>query len=90
MTNQKFDSVWDAIEDDPVKREIYKLRSELIHVITQHIRANELKQREVAGLLGISQPRVSTLMKGDFESFRLDTLVGFAVKCGHTVSINAA
>jgi len=90
MTSQKFESVWDAIQDDPVKREIYKLRSELIHVITQHIRANELKQREVAGLLGISQPRVSTLMKGDFESFRLDTLVGFAVKCGHTVSINVA
>ena len=90
MTKQKFESVWDAIEDDPVKREIYKLRSELIHVITQHIRANELKQREVAGLLSISQPRVSTLMKGDFESFRLDKLVGFAVKCGQTVSIHAA
>ena len=90
MTNRKFASVWDAIEDDPVKREIYKLRSELIHVIAQYIRANELKQREVASLLGISQPRVSTLMKGDFESFRLDTLVGFALKCGHTVSIDAA
>jgi len=90
MTKQKFESVWDAIEDDPVKREIFKLRSELIHVINLHINASGLKQREVADLLGISQPRVSTLMKGDFESFRLDTLVGFAVKCGHTVSIDAA
>jgi len=90
MTKQKFESVWDAIEDDPVKREIYKLRSELIHVITQYIKANRLKQREVASLLGISQPRVSTLMKGDFESFRLDAMVGFAVKYGHTVSIDAA
>ena len=90
MTNRKSVSVWDAIEDEPVKREIYKLRSELIHVITQYIRANELKQRQVASLLSISQPRVSTLIKGDFESFRLDTLVGFALKCGHTVSIDAA
>ena len=90
MTKQKFESVWDAIEDDPVKREIYKLRSELMHVITQHIKTKYLKQREVAKLLGITQPRVSTLMKGDFESFRLDALVGFALKCGHTVSINAA
>jgi len=90
VSKQKFESVWDAIEDDPVKREIYKLRSELIHVITEYIKANKLKQREVASLLGISQPRVSTLMKGDFESFRLDALVGFAVKCGHTVSIDAA
>ena len=90
MNKQKFESVWDAIEDDPVKREIFKLRSELIHVITEYIKTSNLKQREVAMLLGISQPRVSILMKDDFESFRLDTLVGFAVKCGHTVSIDAA
>ena len=90
MTRKKFDSVWDALEDDPVKREIYKLRSELVHVIVEHIRANNLKQREAADLLGISQPRVSRLMKGDYESFRLDTLVSFALKCGHTVTIDAA
>ena len=89
MSKQKFDSVWDAIEDDPVKREIYKLRSELIHVITQYFKDNGLKQREVAQLLGVSQPRVSALMKGNFESFRLDTLVGFALKCGRTVRIEA-
>lgn len=90
MSNEKFENVWDAIEDDPVKREIYKLRSELMHVITRHIESSGLKQREVSGLLGISQPRVSTLMKGDFESFRLDALVAFALRCGHTVSIDAA
>ena len=90
MSKQKFDSVWDAIEDDPAKREIFKLRSKLISVITQYIKRNKYKQREVAELLGISQPRVSTLLKGDFESFRLDTLVGFAVRCGHKISIDAA
>ena len=90
MSGKKFDSVWDAIEDDPIQREVYKLRSELIHVINEHIKANKLKQREVAELLSISQPRVSTLMKGDYESFRLDTLVRFALRCGHTVSIDAA
>ena len=90
MSKRTFTSVWEAIEGDPVKREIYKLRSELIHVITLHIKDSGLKQREVAQLLGVSQPRVSALMKGDFESFRLDTLVGFAVRCGRTVSIQAA
>ena len=90
MSNEKFENVWGALEGDPVKREIYRLRSELMHTITQHIRSNELKQREVAGMLGISQRRVSTLMKGDFESFRLDSLVAFALKCGHSVRIDAA
>ncbi len=32
MSTKKFDSVWDALEDDPVKREIYKLRSDLLAV----------------------------------------------------------
>ena len=90
MSNEKFESVWDALEGDSVKREIYKLRSELMHEITEYIRSNELRQREVAGMLGISQRRVSTLMKGDFSSFQLDTLVAFALKCGHTVSIDTA
>lgn len=90
MSNERFECVWDALESDPVKREIYRLRSELMHAITHHIRSNELKQREVAGMLGISQRRVSTLMKGDFESFRLDSLVAFALKCGHSVSIDTA
>lgn len=86
----KYKSVWDAIEDDPVKREIFKLRSELMFVVQAHIRANQMKQREVATLLGISQPRVCILMKGDFESFRLDTLVSFAIRCGHKINIHAA
>ena len=90
MTKRKYASVWDAIEDDPVKREIFKLRSELTHAITSHINSRKLKQHEVAELLGISQHRVSNLLNGDHESFRLDTLVGFAVRCGHSVSIDAA
>ena len=89
MNKQTFGSVWDAIEDDPVKREICKLRSELIHVVIRHIRSQGLRQREAAQLLGISQPRVSTLMKGSYESFRLDTLVEFALRCGRTIDINA-
>lgn len=42
VSKQKFESVWDAIEDDPVKREIYKLRSELIHLINEYIKVNNL------------------------------------------------
>lgn len=90
MSSETFEQVWAAIEDDPRKGEIYKLRSEAMHTIAKHIRPNEPRQREVAGMLGISQRRVSKLLKRDFESFRLDTLVGFAVRCGHKVSIDIA
>ena len=69
MKAKVYDSVWDALEDDPVKREIYKLRSELIHLISKSIAKRELKQREVAELLGISP---STLYRR-LREYELDT-----------------
>ena len=45
MSKEKYESVWDAIEDDSVKREIYKPRLELMHLITQHIVSKGLSCR---------------------------------------------
>ena len=36
-----------------------------------------LKQREIGGLLGISQPEVSHLMNGEFQRFSDGTLINF-------------
>lgn len=67
-----FESVWDALEDDPVRQENLKLRSELMITISETIKGRGLKQQqEVADLLHISQPRVSALLKGKIDEFRL-------------------
>jgi len=86
----KFASVWDALEDDPVRQENYKLRSELMITISETIQARGLKQQDAADLLHISQPRVSALLKGKLDEFRLDTLVDIAHRLGLHVSINVA
>jgi predicted XRE-type DNA-binding protein len=88
--NAQFESVWDALEDDPVRRENLKLRSELMIKISETIKARSLKQQDAADLLQISQPRVSALMKGKIDEFRLDTLVDLAHRLGLHVSINIA
>ncbi len=88
--NAQFESVWDALEDDPVRRENLKLRSELMIKISETIKARSLKQQDAADLLQISQPRVSALMKGKIDEFRLDTLVDLAHRLGLHVSINVA
>ena len=88
--NAPFESVWDALEDDPVRRENLKLRSELMIKISETIKACSLKQQDAADLLQISQPRVSALMKGKIDEFRLDTLVDLAHRLGLHVSINVA
>ena len=86
----QLESGWDAIEDDPVRRENLKLRSELMITISETINERGLKQQDAAELLQISQPRFSALMKGKIDEFRLDTLVDFAHRLGLHVSINVA
>ena len=85
-----FESVWDALEDDPVRQENFKLRSELMITISEIIKERGLKQQEAAELLCITQPRVSALLKGKLDEFRLDTLVDFAHRLGLHVSISVA
>jgi predicted XRE-type DNA-binding protein len=87
---KQFESVWDALEDDPIRRENLKLRSGLMIVIAEAINARKLKQQEAAELVHITQPRVSALLKGKLEEFRLDTLVDIAHRLGLHVSINVA
>ena len=88
--NKRFESVWDALEDDPVRQENFKLRSELMIAISETIKERSLKQQDAAKLLHISQPRVSALLKGKLDEFRLDTLVDLAHRLGLHVSINVA
>ncbi len=87
---QSFDNVWDALEDDPVKAENMKLRSALLSAVIEHINKEEMNQTETAERLGITQPRVSALMKGRISEFRLDNLVNIAHKLGLHVSIKIA
>ena len=85
-----FESVWEALEDDPVRQENFKLRSELMITISEAIKERGLKQQDAAKLLHISQPRVSALLQGKLDEFRLDTLVDLAHRLGLHVSINVA
>ncbi|MEE8058584.1 MAG: XRE family transcriptional regulator [Pseudomonadales bacterium] len=87
---QTFNSVWDALEDDPIKAENMKLRSALMMAITERIEVENLNQTEVAKRLGITQPRVSALAKGKIGEFRLDTLVNLAHQMGLHVSMQVA
>jgi predicted XRE-type DNA-binding protein len=88
--SQRFSSVWDALEDDPIKAENMKLRSALMLAITKRIEEDGLTQTQAAEKLDITQPRVSALIQGKIESFRLDTLVNLAHRLGLHVSINIA
>ncbi len=67
--------MWDAIEDTPAQAENIKLRASLMMTLKDHISANALSQGEAAKLFGVTQPRISGLMRGKIDLFSLDTLV---------------
>ncbi|TAM86638.1 MAG: XRE family transcriptional regulator [Candidimonas sp.] len=82
MSNETFDSVWDAIEDTAAGAENMKLRSALMMALEQHIRAKGWTQIEAARRLGVTQPRVSDLLRGKINLFALDTLVNMVSAAG--------
>ncbi len=82
MSNERFDNVWDAIEDTPEEAENMKLRSALMIALKARIAAVGISQSQAAKLFGVTQPRVSDLMRGKINLFGLDALVNMAAKAG--------
>ncbi len=90
MTNQRFTSVWDAIEDTPAQAENMKLRSSLMMALKDHIAREGLTQTQAAKVFGVTQPRVSDLMRGKIELFSLDTLVNMLTSAGLHIEVHVA
>jgi len=82
MSKQRFASVWEAIEDTPEEAENMKLRSVLMRALKEHLTRSEMSQAAAAELLGVTQPRVSDLMRGKIHLFALDALVNMAAAAG--------
>ena len=59
-----------------------KVRAELMVGLQKVIRARGLKQAEAAELLGVTQPRVSALMRGRIDLFSIDTLIDMLARLG--------
>lgn len=87
MSKKRYASVWDAIEKTPADAENMKLRSALMIAIKQHISVKGWTQVEAAERLGVTQPRVSDLMRGKIDLFALDTLVNLAASIGLKVQM---
>lgn len=67
---------------DEAQAQLLTMRADLMMHLEQRIKARKLTQVAAAELLGVSQSRVSDLMRGKSEKFSLDMLVLFAAKLG--------
>jgi predicted XRE-type DNA-binding protein len=87
MSTKRYASVWEAIEDTPAEAENMKQRSALMIALKEHIMGKGWTQAEAAERLGVTQPRVSDLMRGKIDLFGLDTLVNLATAAGLKVQM---
>jgi transcriptional regulator with XRE-family HTH domain len=55
--------------------------------VTKLIEARGLTQAQAASLLGVTQPRISDLVRGKIERFSIDTLVAMLGQAGVRVEI---
>lgn len=89
MSKKKFDSVWDAIEG-PEEAENMRLRAKLMRAIIGHMEKGQLSQAAAAKLMGVTQPRISDLVRGKIDLFSIDMLINMASSAGLTVDLKIA
>lgn len=90
MSDERYASVWDAIETDPGQAENMKLRSRLMIALRDHVAQQGLSQAAAAKLFGVTQPRVSDLARGKIDLFSLDTLVNMLAAAGLHIELHVA
>ena len=62
-------------------------RAKLGFHVTEILKGRELKQREIAKLLGMAQPDVSHLMNGHFSRFTTDKLLDLLKRLDQKVTL---
>ena len=67
---------------DPAEAEVMRLRAEVMLRMEQLLREKGWTQAEAARQLGVTQPRISRLVKGRWEDFSLDMLLTLAARAG--------
>jgi predicted XRE-type DNA-binding protein len=76
------------IEGTPEKAENSRLRSSLMITLKKHLAGTGLNRAQIAELFGVTQPRVSDLIRGKIDVFGLDALVNMAATAGPCVKLN--
>lgn len=88
MSKKKFTSVWDAIEDTPHQAASLRARSELMIALQEHLKRSGMTQVQAAKMLGVTQPRISDLMRSRIDLFSMESLVDMITSAGLRVEFS--
>ena len=74
----------------PEEAAILQMRADLMADLRKFIKAKRLTQAKAAEILGVSQSRVSDLIRGKWERFSLEMLITLATRVGMRVTLKKA
>jgi predicted XRE-type DNA-binding protein len=75
-------SVFCDLGFDEAEAHVLAMRADLMAALRQHIKERGWTQSKAAAELGITQPRVSALVKGVWRDFSADMLLLLAARVG--------
>jgi predicted XRE-type DNA-binding protein len=74
----------------PDEAAVLQMRADLMVDLRKFIEAKKLTQAKAAAIFGVSQSRVSDLIRGKWERFSLEMLITLATRAGMRVSLKTA
>ena len=85
----RYASAFDALFE-PEEAAHLRARADVMNALRAHVEAQGWTQAEAARHLGTTQPRVSALVRGQFNDFSLDALVKMAGCAGLRVRLEVS
>lgn len=82
------DNVFADLGFDRQESEHLRVRSQLMVELDRLIQKRGLTQAEAAAMFGVSQPRISDLVRGKIDRFSIDTLVEMLGHAGISVTFS--
>lgn len=81
-------SVFDDLGFSKEEAQNLKIRATLMRALDHYINENKLTQEQAAKIFGVSQPRISDLVRGKIDKFTIDILVNMLIKAGITITFD--
>jgi predicted XRE-type DNA-binding protein len=78
----QYSNIFEAIAGNAEEAADMEFRADLLLVLRDYFRDQEMTQAQIGKKLNIPQPRVSELMTGKVDRFSADKLIGFLARVG--------
>ena len=72
----------------PAEAENLRIRAKMMMALTGYIQERKITQSRAAIVMGVSQPRISDLVRGKIGLFTIDTLVNMLTAAGLKVDVD--